>query len=70
MRMMMLERQRSVWMMQKSLSQHFIGRQLRIFLDMDADDYPQEEGVDSDSDSTFVPEGLDGDDEIDMNIAQ
>ena len=41
-----------------------------VSLDMDADDYPREEGVDSDSDSTFVPEGLDGDDEIDMNIAQ
>ena len=42
-----------------------------VSLDMDADDYPWEEGVDSDSDDegTFVPGGLDGDDEIDMNIA-
>ena len=41
-----------------------------VSLDMDADDYLWEEGVDSDSNSTFVPEGLDGDDKINMNIAQ
>jgi hypothetical protein len=47
-----------------------------VSLDMDADDYPQEdhdgdEGPDSDleDDDSFDLEGLDGDNEVDMNIA-
>ena len=47
-----------------------------VSLDMDADDYPQEDhdgdkGPDSDleDDDPFDLEGLDSDDEVDMNIA-
>lgn len=41
-----------------------------ISLDTDADDYPQENNEDSDSENegTFGLSGFDSDDEIDMNI--